>query len=389
MEVKVLSDPQALLDYISGWDDLAMAALEPNPFYESWMLIPAIRNLGAGRDFKFVLIFKSSPVPGGAPLLCGVFPLERHRRYLGMPISAYSFWKYSHCFLTVPLIRAEFAREALAAFFQWLSSSEANCHLLEMRDVLGEGVFDQLLADQLNQIGALPFVWEWYTRAFFRPLDTADRYFSVALSGKHRKALRRRAELLAEKGNWKYVQPEPGANIGTWIDSFLRIESSGWKGREGSAMASQEAHRSFFAEVITNAFRRNRLLMPAILLNDKPIAQNCYFLAGRGSFHFKPAFDEEYAQFSPGFQMECETIRYLHDRREIQWMDSCTSSGNEMYNRLFLCRRTIQTLLVPMRRGWGGLVASAMPFLKYLKSTARSTFDRQLPSRTEAATDES
>ena len=191
-----------------------------------------------------------------------------------------------------------------------------------MRHILGEGVFDQLLADQLTKMGVLPFVWEWYTRAFFKPLATADQYLSIALSGKHRKALRRRAELLAEKGTWKYVHPEAGENIQTWIDSFLRIESSGWKGREGSAMASDEAHRNFFTEVIRNAFHRNRLLMPAILLNDTPIAQNCYFLAGHGSFHFKPAFDEEYAQFSPGFQMECETIRYLHGRREIEWMDS-------------------------------------------------------------------
>ena len=240
--------------------------------------------------------------------------------------------------------------------------------------MLGEGVFHQLLIDQLDNMGTVPLIWEWYTRALFRPMDTADQYFNVALSGKHRKALKRRTELLAELGPVEFTVADDDADISNWIEAFLRIESSGWKGREGSAMACQEPNRNFFVEAVTGSFRKKRLLMTAMRVDGKIIAENCYFRGGKGAFHFKPAFDEEYARFSPGFHMECELIRYLHGRPEIEWLDSCTSSGNEMYNRLFIARKTIQSLIIPTRGGFGGLLVSAIPCLRYLKRTTRARF---------------
>jgi Acetyltransferase (GNAT) domain len=114
--------------------------------------------------------------------------------------------------------------------------------------------------------------------------------------------------------------------------------------------------------------------MTRLDVGGKTIGQNCYFRGGTGSFHFKPAFDEEYARFSPGFHMECELIRYLHAHPEIEWMDSCTSSDNELFNRLFVARRSIQTLIVPTSGGIAGLLVSALPCLRYLNRTVRDVF---------------
>ena len=120
--------------------------------------------------------------------------------------------------------------------------------------------------------------------------------------------------------------------------------------------------------------------MAALLLDGAPIAQNCYFRAGRGSFHFKPAFDEQYAEFSPGFHMECETIRHLHTRPDIEWMDSCTSPDNEMYNRLFPDRRIIQSLLIPVGAA-GRLAVAALPLLKLIKHSILALRPRRGGSR--------
>jgi CelD/BcsL family acetyltransferase involved in cellulose biosynthesis len=383
MEVRIISDSEGLAEHVAAWEMLAADALEPNPFYEHWMLLPAIRHFGGGKDLKFLLVFQNGT--GQSPsVLCGMFPLERIRPYMGLPVGAWSIWKYNHCPLTMPLIRKNCAREVLAALFDWLASAEAGGHLLDWRYVLGEGVFHQILVDQLHAMGEVPLIWEWFTRALFRPLETADRYITTALSGKHRKAFKRRSELLADLGPPEFRVADEGADIADWIESFLRIESSGWKGREGSAMACSEANRSFFVEAVSGAFRKRRLLMTAMDVGGKTIAQNCYFRVGAGSFHFKPAFDEEYARFSPGFHMECELIRYLHGQSEIEWMDSCTSSGNEMYNRLFIARRTIQSLIIPTRGGVGGFLVSAIPCLRYLKRTARARFTSARNRRAES-----
>jgi hypothetical protein len=381
MEVRVISGVEALTEHIPAWKVLVEAALEPNPFYEHWMLLPAVRYFGPGKDLKFALVFRKESSKD--PLLCGMFPLERIRPYMGLPVGAWSLWKYNHCPFTMPLIRKDCPREVLTALFQWLST-EAGGHLLEWRYVLAEGPFHQLLADQLHDMGVAPLIWEWYTRALFKPMETSEQYFAAALSGKHRKAWKRRKELLAELGPLEFTVADETADIAGCIDEFLRIESSGWKGREGSAMACQEPNRKFFVEAVMGAFQAKRLLMTAMRVGGKTIAQNCYFRGGKGSFHFKPAFDEEYARFSPGFHMECELIRHLHSRLEIEWMDSCTSSGNEVYNRLFLARRTIQSLIIPVRGGVGGLLVSAIPCLRYLKRTARAVFASGAPQNGKA-----
>jgi hypothetical protein len=380
MQIRVFKDADSLIEHIPAWENLAEAALEPNPCYEHWMLLPALRHLGKGKDLRVLLVFAES---GGSrpPLLCGIFPLERFRHYMSLPVPAWSFWRHNHCGLTTPLVRKEFARETIGAVFDWIQAESPACHLLEVKYIAGEGPVHQLLVDQFHAMGKLPFVLEWYTRAVFKPMDSAESYLSAVLSGKHRKAFRRRAQLLSELGPLQYTVAGPDAKIQDWIETFLRIEASGWKGKEGSAMACREADRNFLVETVTAAFQSNHLLMAALTVSGKTIAQNCYFLAGRGSFHFKPAFDEEYARFSPGFHMECELIRYLHSRPEIEWMDSCTNADNELFNRLFRERRTIQTLLVPLRGGVSGVLASAIPLLRSLHKTARSVFASGAPGR--------
>src|SRR5215813_2406743 len=85
MSVVVIDDLTALEKYVPAWDNLAAAALEPNVFYESWMLMPAIRAFGAGQRVRFALILAPDPARApGPPILAGLFPLEQQSRYQGL-----------------------------------------------------------------------------------------------------------------------------------------------------------------------------------------------------------------------------------------------------------------------------------------------------------------
>src|SRR5262245_43742412 len=123
MFVVALKDFSSLEQYVPAWEELAASAIEPNPFYESWMLIPALRTLGVGKDLQLVLVFAPDKSRQKAPpILCGVFPFERKPRYRGLPVSVLSLWKHLYCFLCTPLIRSNCARECLNAFFDWVAS---------------------------------------------------------------------------------------------------------------------------------------------------------------------------------------------------------------------------------------------------------------------------
>src|SRR5215468_6433087 len=133
LSVVLITDPEKLNEYVADWEDLAAHALEANIFYEHWFLIPAAKAFGSEVDLTFVLIFGTNlDQPTGPPILCGVFPLERHSKCVGLPVSTLSLWKHNQCFLCTPLLRKSLARYTLDAFFKYLASEAAHCSLVDL-----------------------------------------------------------------------------------------------------------------------------------------------------------------------------------------------------------------------------------------------------------------
>jgi hypothetical protein len=366
LSVVVVRQAADLPEHLVAWQSLAENAIEPNVFYEPWMLLPAIESFGNDADFYFVFIYAPDPLrPFGQKILCGFFPLELCHRYKKFPVPTFSLWKHLHAFLCTPLIRAEFAQDAIAAFFDWLESADSPGKLMAFRSIAGDGLFHHVLVDELNKRRRLSFISESYNRAFFKP-HTTEPAIVEGMSGRHKKELRRKQNRLAEQGRLEYVALEAGDDLDTWVQEFVHLELSGWKGREGSAFASQALNRTFFEAAIKDAFLNGQLMMLALRLDGKAIAMKCNLLSGRGSFAFKIAFDECYSQFSPGVLLEMENINRLRAMFETEWMDSCAASEHFMINRLWTSRRNIETMLVSTAKPLADLLVSALPLFRWL-----------------------
>ena len=106
-------------------------------------------------------------------------------------------------------------------------------------------------------------------------------------------------------------------------------------------------------------------MLLGLFLDDRPLALKCNFLSGDGGFAFKIAFDEAYRAFSPGFLLEVENVRRLHQRPEVRWMDSCADAQHAMINRLWPGRRTMATVLFATGRAPGELLVALMPLLRW------------------------
>lgn len=381
MTVLVIDDPRLLEDHTKAWDDLAASALEPNAFYESWMLLPALRKFGSGKIRIALIYAKDKARPNGPKVLCGLFPLEFQSRYKGLPLKVLRLWQYVYCSLCTPLVRADCPSEVLSTFFNWLAGERSEPSLIEFQSVSGDGPFHHALIDVLNQRAALSFVSDIHTRAIFRPRADSDSYLRAAMSREHRKDLRRKERAFLEFGQIEYSVLDAGEDLSRWLEEFLELESRGWKGKIQSAMACDEASREYFAEVATEAFRRNKLMMMALRLDHQAIAMKCNFLSGAGSFAFKIAFDESHARRSPGLLLEVENIRRLHRQPSPAWMDSCARSNHPMVNRLWLDRRAIQTTLISSGRAVGDLAVSLMPIMRWLHRKMKR--GRRMDFRTE------
>ena len=91
----------------------------------------------------------------------------------------------------------------------------------------------------------------------------------------------------------------------------------------------------------------------------------CSIRGGRGVFAFKIAYREDFRRFSPGVQLELETIHRLHQNRDIQWMDSCAEPNHAMIDHLWAERRTIQTVTVPAPGRFAASIRSLMDLRNY------------------------
>jgi CelD/BcsL family acetyltransferase involved in cellulose biosynthesis len=360
--VLVVRHAHELQAHTEAWESLAANASEPNVFHEPLMLLPTLEAFGAGRDLRCILVWLTSAGPRSSPAMGGFFPFVRETTYYRVPLPVLRLWSSDYTFLSTPLVRAGYEREVLAALFTWLGSAQNDTLFTELADIAGEGRLYRLLTERLELEGLTPSILASHTRAVLRRSASAEDYLAAnRLSGKHRKELRRQSYRLADLGSVTYACIQPQDEVQPWIDEFLRLEASGWKGEARTALASRAADRAFFVAAATEAHRRGRLMLLALRLNDRTIAMKCNLRAADGAFAFKICFDESFANFSPGVMLELENIRRLHATPGLNWMDSCAVYEHFMINRLWTDRRIIQTVVVPTGKPLGQQLVAALP----------------------------
>lgn len=371
----VVRDVRELEGFSAAWMSLARDAADSNVFYEPWWLLPSLNYLHFGREVVFVLMFGADPdCPTGPELLCAIFPFELAARYRGLPARVLRLLRPKYNRLCTPLVRRGFVTECVSALLDWTERNREGASIVEFRFITGEGRIAQELHQQVSDRHWSAYQSDCTVRALLRPMSNADFYLEQALRGKHRKEFRRLENRLNDAGPTTYRCLEPQGDAKPWISSFLKLESGGWKGKSGSSLESQDNTRRFFEESAVEAHRHGQLMMLGLFHKDRPIALKCNLFSGHGAFAFKIAFDEEYARFSPGMLLEIENVRRLHDMREIAWMDSTAEAQHFMINRLWVDRRTIETLVVSPNRAWGNFIVSSFPFMRWMKGAAHDAF---------------
>jgi hypothetical protein len=132
---------------------------------------------------------------------------------------------------------------------------------------------------------------------------------------------------------------------GGWIEQFLELEHSGWKGMAGSAMICAAETEALFRTALEHAASSGKLERLTLRIDSQPIAMLANFITPPGSFSYKTAFAESYARFSPGVLLQRENLALL-DRNDIGWCDSCAAPDHPMIDSLWTERRAIGRISV-------------------------------------------
>ncbi len=317
--------------FIADWERLTPNAGEPNPFFEPWYMLPALRHLGEGGAVRVIAWFRQGK-------LAGLLPMLRSAAYYGRRVPHARGWLHPNAFCGVPLITAgkeeAFWRDLLAH----LDRRPQKALLLHLpllpEDGRAHAALDRVLADT----GRAHYAAAQESRALLIGETSAEAYLNVAMSAKKRKELRRQHNRLAEEGALAFERLEGDEGLAAWTAEFLALEAAGWKGEAGSALASVPDTRALFIEALAGAAKAGRLERLALRLDGRAIAMLVNFITAPGAFSFKTAFDEDYARFSPGMLLQLENLALL-ERPDVEWADSCAAEGHPMIERLWRDKR--------------------------------------------------
>ncbi len=326
------------MDIIPAWDHLARNALEPNPFYESWALIPAIELFKTTYPDAFILLVWADHAHSQ---LIGLFPLNYERSYHRCPACYCLNWQHLHAPLGVPLVHRHYVEPAFKALFTWLHH-ETEATVFSFKNIPLEGEFYRRLGLFMHEQHYYADTSDTWERAFLHSPLEAQHYLVTHQRKKKRKELLRLRRRLMEKGELSFAALLPGemSHLDQWVRDFLQLEQAGWKGLKGTALACKTDERQFAEQLIRGAAQHSQLMMLKISLNDKPIAMKLNLLgATQGAYALKIAYDEQYAAYSPGVLMELENLRFTLDEGILDWMDSCAVPNHSMINHLWAERR--------------------------------------------------
>ncbi|MCG6122288.1 MAG: GNAT family N-acetyltransferase [Microvirga sp.] len=328
-------DLDAMRRDAEAWDALERAPLSPNPFYaRGAMEAFALSGAAWPPDLGFACILH-------ADRLVALLPVARDATVCGWGRAAAA---YASPFTTLstPLVARDapdgWADELLALI---LGLASGSCMVLPRLAVETEAGSAMLASARRS--GSAHGLLDAFARPVATPAADYATFAQRAYGKSRRKSLRRLRNGLAGQG---VVSCDVlTGDFGTAVEDFLALESSGWKGRRGTALADDPRAtamlRALFGDAATSATRR----VDRLMVDGRPVAMSMSLVQDGVAVLWKTAFDESLRRFAPGIVLEDEIVARLHEEPDLRRLDSCATSATAL-DALYDERETIADLVI-------------------------------------------
>lgn len=339
---------------VALWRELAAASVEPNPFVEPDFVLPAMRAYGDERVGILRVIDASAWL--------AAVPVRRVSSWRGVPGSILVAWRHPYCYLSDPLLAPGDVEAVVSAL---LARGHRETGSFGLEWIAADGRFDSALRSKPRIVEISRF-----DRAALYG-ERADAHGHSPSGRTARKFRQKRRLLEREVGPLSICDRSDDRRA---YERFLQIEAAGWRGwgGTGTAMACIPGHAEFFTDMCARFASLGRLRLRALEGDGRVLAIGSDLIAGDRLYFFKQAFDERYARYSPGAQLELGNIEAF---RSGGWrmFDSCASPDNITYNKLWPGRRTLRTLIAT-----GSDHSGTLSYAKWRAAIALAPLKRRL-----------
>ena len=347
---------EAVSNLYEAWLDLAHDAIEKNVFFFPWFVRASIPLLKPKHP-QIVTVYQDG-------MLIGLALMQSDKGYAKVPVGFVRSCLQYHQFLATPLIRDGHAEEFFEGLTEWLDASPQSKSFCVLSLLAGDGEIwnaaDKVLSDQNRPVAQI----EEFERAAIIGPPTEGNDPTAHIGKSRLKNLKRRERNLAKLGQVSIEHFSRGDDEKAWLEDFIRLENSGWKGEAKTSIAENPIDEDFYHEMVASAASENALSLIRLSIDGVPIAYTLDLVCDSFVYCLKSAHDANYRKYAPGVILEYETLKKYRRPGMNLFVDSCTSPDNSMINELWPDQRRIRSIAFAKTGGVHGFIFKSVFLLK-------------------------
>ena len=294
---------EALTTRAAEWDALARSSASGAPFSFSGWTRAWCGSFAPGSRLRLLCARRGGRAVAFAPLL------ERRWRLLGVPLALWQSASNEHSQRTEWALGPD-GQEAVGAL--WSHLRDQGWEALLLRDIVQDGVIDRVIGGAAERDGFLVARWPSLESPWLPVVSPEER--ERTLDARFRANLRRRRRKLAARGEPLLQRVDSHAGLEEALAEGFRLEASGWKGEQGTAIACAPQTRSFYTALANVAAEQRWLSLYLLRVGGRPVAFHFGLQVGGRYFLLKPGYDESLGECSPGQMLVDEVLNDLFRR---------------------------------------------------------------------------
>lgn len=211
------------------------------------------------------------------------------------------------------------------------------------------------------------------------PLAGGFDAYLKALAPKLRSNIKRYFKRCAEDGRALDMRVQTTSDqVAAAVDRYAALETSGWKGQQGTALGSSPQQLGFYRQLLATAAAGGRARAYELYFGDQLVASRLTYQRGGMLVMLKTTYDETEAKLAPGRILLHEVLRREFGRGEYQAIEFYTDANADLI--AWSTRQRWIRHLSLYRSNWGApLLDAVRPLLRRrAASSGRGTLDGSL-----------
>ena len=375
-----IAEPARLATMDAQWRDLLSRAETPNVFMD-----PALAAIAGELDAR-----------AGRGAIIAWKRGERGRELAGvwsyaigwptrsiLPINVLRVPAFANSYLSTPVIDRDRVEETLDAMLDCVAADPWLPKIIALDMFRRDCAVNAALVRVLEKRGSRARVFSESRRPRLESTLDGKAYLEKAMSSSTRKKLRQHRRRLGEKGAISSLVVSTPEAVAAGVEEFLAMEAAGWKGKRGTALASDAANAAFMRGVMDRMSRLGRASIHSLRVDDRPVSIQLVLRSGRAAYTWKTAYDEAYRDYSPGILLlEDYTGAFLSDE-SVDFVDSCAFDETS-FMASWTERQDLADLWIDARRGGSpgfGLLCGLQASFLHARGKAKAAWLRWRDAR--------